>query len=86
MTNLEVNKPPSCELRTRKTSSPHEDADTDIYTETLKLLGILPENAVFIDDNLSYTTNADSMGLTTIHYQKGTPLKKELAKKLIIKH
>ena len=57
-----------------KTRKPFED----IYLLTLNRFNILPEHAVFIDDNLRNIEAANSLGINGVHFESPEKLKQQL--------
>lgn len=53
-------------------------AEREAFKMMVKELNVKPEECVFIDDRKVNIEVADSLGFKTIHYVKGTDLKKEL--------
>ena len=52
----------------------------DFYKILLDRFEIIPENAVFIDDNLSNIISAKSLNINAIHFSGETNLEKEFQK------
>ena len=53
--------------------------EKDIFEFVLNDSNLLPEETIFIDDNLSNVTTAKSMGIEIVHLTPGKTVEKELA-------
>jgi putative hydrolase of the HAD superfamily len=52
--------------------------DPSIFTDICAVLGVRPEEGLFVDDNLQNIERAESRGLRTIHFKDVDMLKKEI--------
>ena len=55
-----------------------------VYNSTLKRLGTLPHEAVFIDDTIGHVATAQSLGMHAILFTESEQLKRELKRFLKI--
>jgi len=53
--------------------------DPSVFKDVCTLIGIKPRQAIFVDDNITNTKNAESAGLRTIHFLNVKDFEKELA-------
>jgi HAD superfamily hydrolase (TIGR01509 family) len=58
--------------------------DPAVYNSTLNRLGILPHEAVFIDDTIGHVEAAQSLGIHGIRFTNAEQLKLELSRLLTI--
>lgn len=56
--------------------------DPRIYIYTVNKLGVLPQEAVFIDDSMARVEGAKKTGIQTIHYENFEQMKTDLEKVL----
>jgi len=52
--------------------------EKDIFEFVLNDSGLLPEETIFIDDNLSNVTTAKSLGIEIVHLTPGKTVEREL--------